>query len=242
MSDPPSDESFLMLRRNMTRATKRRGTERTMTAEIISAFTEEQTSRLTGLTVHRLRHWDKTKFFVPSLAADDRRNPYSRVYSFHDLLALQVLKALRIDMGCSLQHLREVGDRLAHLGDALWARTTLYVLNKKVVFHDHDADELREPVSGQIVLQIPLHVIRTGMEKSVRELSKRGPNEVGKVERKRNVRHNAPVIAGTRISVAAVKRLSEDGFSTQQILAEFPSLTESDVAAALKYVQGKHAA
>jgi MerR HTH family regulatory protein len=40
-----------------------------MTAEVISAFTEEQAARLTGVTVHRLRHWDRTRFFVPSLAA-----------------------------------------------------------------------------------------------------------------------------------------------------------------------------
>lgn len=211
-------------------------------AEVISAFTEEQTAHLTGLTVHRLRHWDRTKFFVPSLAADDRRMPYSRIYSFRDLLSLQVLKALRIDIGCSLQHLREVRDKLAHLGDALWSRTTLYVLNKKVVFHDEAEGELREAVSGQIVLQIPLQVVRTGMEKSVKELSKRAPDEIGRIDRKRNVNHNAAVIAGTRIPVSAIKRLTEDGFTTERILAEFPSLTEEDVTAALSYRKGKSAA
>ncbi len=213
-----------------------------MTAAIISAFTEEQAARLTGVTVHRLRHWDRTKFFVPSLAADGRRLPFSRIYSFHDLLSLQVLRALRDDAGCSLQHLREVREKLAHLGDDLWSRTKLYVLRKKVVFYVEEKDELREPVSGQVVLQIPLGIVLSDMEKSVKELSKRGPNELGRIDRRRNVSHNAAVIAGTRITVGSIKRLAEDGFSTEQILSEYPSLTEEDVAAALRYHNGKHAA
>jgi len=209
-------------------------------ADIISAFTEDQAASLTGLTVHRLRHWDRTGFFIPSLATEDRRVPYSRIYSFRDLLILQVLKGLRIDGHCSLQHLREVRDKLAHLGDDFWYRTTLYVLNRKVVFEDDG--ELIEPVSRQRVLQIPLRVIRTGMERSVKELSKRAPDDIGKIGRKRNINHNSAVVAGTRISVASIKRLAEDGYSTEKILAEFPSLTAADVIAALDYEKGNRAA
>ncbi|HZZ61262.1 MAG TPA: DUF433 domain-containing protein [Roseiarcus sp.] len=213
-----------------------------MTGEIISAFTEEQAESLTGVSVHRLRRWDRTSFFQPSLAGDNRRLPYSRIYSFRDLLSLQVLRSLRDDAGCSLQHLREVRDKLTHLGDDMWSRTKLYVFNKKVVFYDEQKEELREPVSGQLVLQIPLHAVLTGMKTSVGAMSKRQPEEFGRIERNRNVSHNAPVIAGTRITVGAVKRLSEDGYSTEKILAEFPSLTAADVAAALKYHNGKRAA
>jgi uncharacterized protein (DUF433 family) len=213
-----------------------------MTAEIISAFTEEQAARLTGVTVHRLRHWDRTEFFAPSLATDNRSQPYSRIYSFRDLLSLQILKTLRDEAKCSLQHLRDVRDRLAHLGNDLWSRVTLYVLKRKVVFFDDETGEMHEPVSGQRVLQIPLRVVRADMEKSVKELSQRDPSELGKIDQKRNVNHNSAVIAGTRIPVSSIKRLDEDGFSTAQILAEFPSLTAADVEAAIKYQTGKHAA
>lgn len=213
-----------------------------MTAEIISAFTEEQAQRLTGVTVHRLRHWDRTGFFVPSLGSAERRLPYSRVYSFRDLLSLQVLRSLRDDAGCSLQHLREVRDSLSHLGDDLWSRTKLYVLNRKVVFYDEKDAGLREPVSGQRVLHIALQEVRTGMERSVRNITKRQPSDHGRIDRRRNVSHNAPVIAGTRITVGAVKRLGEDGFSIDQIIAEYPSLTAADVEAALKYQADKKAA
>lgn len=216
--------------------------KKTSAVNVISAFTEDQAARLTGLTVHRLRHWDRTGFFIPSLAAQDRRVPFSRVYSFRDLVSLQILKALRIDLGCSLQHLRDVKEKLAHLGDDRWSHTTLHVLNKKVVFFDEERDEHREPVSGQIVLQIPLKVVRSDMRKAAKALGQRTDTEIGSIERHRNVNHNAAVIAGTRIPVAAIKRLAEDGYNVAQILEEYPSLTDKDVIAALRYDGKKSAA
>lgn len=56
------------------------------TKSVISAFTEEQVERLTGVTVRQLRTWDRTKFFAPSLAYEDRSRPFARLYSFRDLV------------------------------------------------------------------------------------------------------------------------------------------------------------
>ncbi len=204
-------------------------------AEVISAFTEDQTAHLTGLTVHRLRHWDRTGFFSPSILAGDSAAPYKRVYSFRDLLCLQILKALRIDLRCSLQHLREVKTKLSHLGEAVWTRTTLYVLNRKVVFHDEAEGEFREAVSGQIVFPIPLRVVRKSMRAAIDDLARRDDSELGKIAKRRNVSHNAAVFAGTRIPIAAVQRLAEDGFTNEEIIREYPSLTPADIRAALEH-------
>jgi DNA-binding transcriptional MerR regulator len=95
-------------------------------SNIVQAFSEEHVERLTGLTVHQLRHWDRTGFFVPSFAAEDRREVLSRVYSFKDLVALRVLAVLRNQFGVSLQHLRQVSHKLSHLADDKWTQTTLY--------------------------------------------------------------------------------------------------------------------
>lgn len=208
---------------------------------VVMAFTEEQAARLTGLSVQQLRHWARSAFFSPEFM-DESVSTFNRVYSFSDLISLQVLKVLRIDMGCSLQHLREVKAKLAHLGDELWSRTTLYVLNRRVVFRDDEFDELREPVSGQIVLELPLKVVKTKMRQAVDDMNRRNSDDIGHIERKRNVSHNAAVIAGTRIPVASVRRLAEDGFSVERILAEYPSLTAVDVKAALEFDPEKHAA
>ena len=196
---------------------------------VISAFTDQQTARLTGLSPAQLRSWDRTGFFRPSLAADNRRLSYSRIYTFSDLLSLQVLRSLRKDMGCSLQHLREVKSQLLALPDAGWSNTTLYVLNKKVVFYDLEADEYYEPVSKQNVLRIPLRVVRSDMRKAVSDLWTRDREEIGKVSKSRPVVHNQEVIAGTRITVQSVLDFWVADYSIEQILREFPTLTKGDI-------------
>ena len=45
---------------------------------IISAFSADQVVRLTRLTTGQLAYWDRTGFFQPHYAADERRSPYSR--------------------------------------------------------------------------------------------------------------------------------------------------------------------
>src|SRR5262245_51687317 len=100
---------------------------------VIQAFSEEHVERLTGLTVHQLRHWDRTGFFTPSFAEENRNAAFSRIYSFRDVASLRVLAILR-KQDVSLQHLRKVSTKLSHLGDERWIKTTLYVLKKRVVF------------------------------------------------------------------------------------------------------------
>jgi hypothetical protein len=48
---------------------------------ITSAFTADQVVRLTGLSMGQLAYWDKLGFFQPQYAAEDRKSPYSRIYS-----------------------------------------------------------------------------------------------------------------------------------------------------------------
>lgn len=200
-------------------------------SNVVSAFTDEQAARLTGLSVAQLRNWDRTGFFVPSMAAENRRVAYSRIYSFSDLLSLQVLKRLRKDMGVPLQHLRKVKKKLAELADARWSSTTLYVLNKRVVFHDEEDDEFYEPVTSQRVFKIPLQVVRSDMRSSVETYWKRSPGSAGQITKRKTIAHNASVIAETRVPVRAVRDFLEAGYGVEEILAEYPTLTKEDVEA-----------
>jgi DNA-binding transcriptional MerR regulator len=152
----------------------------TVAPKVISAFSEEHTERLTGVSKAQLRYWDRTGFFVPSLA-DDRRRPNSRVYSFRDLVCLKVLNALRNEVRVSLPHLRDVKEKLAHLGDDIWARTTLYVLNRRVIIENTETTARVEVVSGQSVLQIPLKMVQGDMEKAVRDLWTRDKAAIGTI-------------------------------------------------------------
>lgn len=209
---------------------------------VIAAFSEEQVQRLTGISKTQLRYWDRTKFFAPSYADDDRRQAYSRVYSFRDIVCLNVLNALRNDAKVSLPHLREVKEKLGHLGDDMWAKTTLYVLNKRVIFDNPETRAREEVVTGQSILQIPLEVVRGKMADAVKVLWTRDKTKVGTVEQLRTVVRNRPVIAGTRIPVQAIKNFAEAGYSVKKIIAEYPSLTPEDVEVALSYKDDKKAA
>jgi uncharacterized protein (DUF433 family) len=207
-----------------------------MDGVVLSAFTEEQTARLTGLTVTQLRYWDRTKFFVPSYADENRRVPYSRIYSFKDIAALRVIGVLRNQHNVSLQHLRDVAVELQRLSDDGWTKTTLFVLHKKIVFEEPNTGRLREIVGSQYVLpSVALGRVFADTERDVATLIRRPDDKVGQISRNRFISHNAPVVAGTRIPTAAIRRFREAGYSTDQIIAEYPDLTSKDVEAALEF-------
>lgn len=58
---------------------------------IVGAFSKEQVSRLTRLSRAPLRRWNNNGFIRPEYPVDDSpRKPFSRIYSFKDLLKLRV--------------------------------------------------------------------------------------------------------------------------------------------------------
>jgi DNA-binding transcriptional MerR regulator len=203
---------------------------------VIAAFTEEEVQRLTGISLRQLRYWKRTSFFTPSLTVELIEGEETRLYSFRDLVCLQVLDRLRNASGVSLQHLRDVKDRLSDLGDDVWAKTTLYVLKKRIVFHNPETGSKEEVLTGQGVLSIPLEIVRADMERSVRNLRTRSVDTVGRVQTRKGLAKSKPVVAGTGIQVASIKAYAEAGYSIRKILEEYPALTERDVEAALAHV------
>lgn len=198
-------------------------------AEIIGAFGEEDAARLTGLSLAQLRSWDRSGLLHASYSDTNPRTPYGRVYSFRDIVSLRVLASLRLDHGVSVQHLRQVSERLAHLGEKKWIATTLYVLGKRVVFEDPKTQDRQEVVSGQRVFNIPLKVAIRSTRDAIRDLNSRTDKVAGHVVNERYVMNNRPVFAGTRIPVSAVMAYLERAASTTDILREFPSLRQADI-------------
>lgn len=211
-------------------------------SDVIAAFSEASVERLTGLSSAQLRYWDRTGFFAPAYAGENRREPFSRIYSFRDVVGLRTLSVLRRQHNVSLQHLRQVAEKLSHLRDDLWSKTTLYVLNRRVIVHEPGSGRLQDAVSGEYVLGIPLKKIIADTKRDAERLRRRPESKIGRVERSRRVLHNTPVIAGTRIPTAAIKRYRDAGFSVERIIAEYPDLTPGDVEAALKYEESNAAA
>lgn len=202
-------------------------------ATVISAFSEDQVSRLTGISVHRLRYWDRTSFFCPSFAAENRRIAFSRVYSFTDIAALRVLNVLINQHNVPVSHLRKVSGKLGSMDNGAWHRTTLYVMNRKVIFDDPEDGHQREVVSGQYMIGIPLEKVMSDTRKDVRMLSTREPSQIGQVSKNRLISHNMAVIAGTRVPIKSIKEFAAAGYSAEQIVTEYPTLTIEDIKAVL---------
>jgi uncharacterized protein (DUF433 family) len=210
-------------------------------ASVVAAFSEEHVERITGLAKSRLRYWARTGFFKPSYVDDDLRLPFSRFYSFKDIVALRTLEMLRVQNNVPLQHLRKVAERLSHLKDDLWTKTTLFVVGRKVAFVNPATSTPQEVVSGQYLLGIPLKKVMEDTSADIVRLTARKKSQIGHLARSRGIGRNALMISGTRISVAAIKRLHEDGFGIKQIIDEYPDLTTDDIEAALKYKDPKAA-
>lgn len=202
---------------------------------VSAAFSEEHTSRLTGITKRQLQYWAREDFYRPSYASENRRAAFSRIYSFKDIVNLRVLNALRNQFGVSLQHLREVGEKLSHLVEDRWTGMRLWVVKKRVVWQEPGSDRPQEVMSGQYVVPVVLEEVIAETKNDVASLNKRDDSAIGKIERSRHINHNDPVIAGTRIRVQAIKRFAEAGYSAAQIIKEYPGLTEEDIRAALAY-------
>ncbi|GGC32502.1 hypothetical protein GCM10011371_19900 [Novosphingobium marinum] len=201
---------------------------------VIAAFSEDQASKLTSLSIGRLRYWAKTGFFAPSFIAN-APGPYGKFYSFKDIVALRTLEMLRVRNGVPLQHLRKVAERLSHLRDDLWTQTKLRVWDRKVVFDEPETGRAREVVSGQYVEEYELVEIIAETGDEIRAMKSRDRGDFGKVVVEKGVHRGAPIISGTRIPVISIQRLHEDGFSIEAIIDEYPRLTAKDVRAALKH-------
>lgn len=200
------------------------------------AFSVEQACRLTGLSRRQLEYWDRTGFFAPRYADDNRRRPYSRIYAFRDVVGLRAIAVLRNEHRVPLQDLRTVGNWLASRAEDSWANLTLYVAGRRVFFEDPSTGArvaARPP--GQTALPIHMERIFAEVRSASEKLRERRPEDIGTVSRNRFVTQNAPVLAGTRIPTSAVWNLHNNGYDAAAIIRGYPRLTEQDVCAALAH-------
>jgi uncharacterized protein (DUF433 family) len=200
-------------------------------SDVITAFTDEQVSRLTGISVRQLRYWDDTDFFCPEYAWEERGDPFSRIYSYLDLVSLKVVARLRKKV--PLQRLRIVKQRLSEFDPTVWRGLKLWVDGDEVAFFHPKTGEPEQVVSGQKIMAISLAETLDELDAGLKEFLKRDDACIGQVAQKRRVMHNRRVVAGTRVPVSAIRAFREAGFTVTEILDEYPTLTQDDVEAAL---------
>lgn len=208
-----------------------------MVASVLQAFAEDHVIRLTGLSRSQLRAWDRIGFFRPNYAYEDRHQPYSRIYSFQDVVGLRTIAVLRQKYRISLQQLRRVATELIDRGFGHWAEIKLYVVKGQVHFRRPGSDDVEGVWDGQLAM-VPVIEVIQDVEERVHDLRQRTPEQLGHIERHKFVVRNASVVAGTRIPTAAIRRFREAGYSVDDIIRQYPTLTKEDVEAALAHEEG----
>jgi len=201
------------------------------------AFSVDRIAMLAGLSVRQLRYWDKTKVYEPELANGSRRQAYSPIYSFRDVVGLRTLAQLRKQV--PLQELRRVGDWLKESYSYPWSSLRFGILGKKVVFGEPGTSEIiaTRPAGQRVMRMIELEPVAADVRTAIRHLNRRGPGEIGKVIRDRHVMGNAPVLAGTRIPTSIVWDFYTAGSPPETIRAMYPHLTMLDIDAAIAFEQ-----
>jgi uncharacterized protein (DUF433 family) len=194
------------------------------------AFTADRVSSLTGLSLRQLQYWDEQRFIAPALTARKGRGR-KRLYSFRDLVSLRVAGQLR-KLGISLQQIRKVHSHLKKLDYRQpLAELRFFVVGGRLYFQEANtirAGQRPEQVVASYV--VPVAGIAHDLAAQIAKLHERRP---GEIERRRGALGGQPVIKGTRVTVAAIKRLNRDGATRPEILEMYPDLKPVDIEAAL---------
>ena len=201
---------------------------------VIMAFTADQIAQLSGITVDRLRYWEKTEAFIAEHVRKILPGPFSRIYSFQDLVNLRVMADLRKNHGIDLQHLRGISHYIANYPDYPWSSLALRVYGTHLEFRDPATQRwmAADPL-GQYTMELEFESVSRQAEQDARDAMRRGMDQQGVIVRNRNVMSNQFVFAGTRIPVSTVLHLLNAGYERHDILRCYPTLSDQDILAAI---------
>jgi uncharacterized protein (DUF433 family) len=198
--------------------------------EITRAFTADRVRELTGLTKRQIQYWDEQDFIRPSLTSRQGRGR-RRLYSFRDVVALRTAAEIRSQV--SLQLIRKVDAYLRQLDyEHPLAEIAFEIVGDDLFFEEAGAvRHARRPQQTIFRITVPFAHLVTDLERRIAKLDER---PVGVLERRQRTLGGKLLIAGTRIPVAAIQRMHDDGASDAAILKQFPDLERRDVRAALR--------
>lgn len=193
------------------------------------AVTRAVAARIAGLTERQVDYWANTGLIAATV--DTRLSPGRRIrlYGFIDLLSLLIAAELK-DRNVSLQHIRAI---VAHLRSRGYtsppAQLAFATVGRNVYFMHEDGSWEGDLRPDQVVIHevLNLSLLRSRIAAGAR----RDEALSGKVERRRGAMGSKPVLAGTRVPVATVRRYLDAGRTIDQILESFPTLTAEDVEA-----------
>ena len=141
-------------------------------------FRGPQVCKLVGITYRQLDYWARTGLLRPSIT-DARGSGTQRVYSYHDLLELKVIKQL-LDAGISLRRARRALECLREGLGADLASANLVLVGSDSVLAHSDGEVVDLLKGGQGVLNIvPLSSVVEALDAAIFKISRSGASLKG---------------------------------------------------------------
>jgi uncharacterized protein (DUF433 family) len=188
-------------------------------------------AKLAGLSEGVVRRWFRTGLIVSEYEDDDG------LLSFRDVVGLRTLAILRRKHKVAPKDLSAVGAYLSRRHKTPWASVRFWVMGRRVYFHDNatGAPLAARPLKQAPLLPFELERVELEVRQAASKLSRRHPDEVGRIVQTRGVIGSAPRFDGTRIPVSVVHEALCAGATQREILRMYPALKPADIKAALKF-------
>lgn len=187
-------------------------------------------ARLASITTRKLRYWGQQGLVRPSVYDAPRSG--RDLYSYTDLVQVRAVAELR-RQGASLQKVRKAIDwlrvQMANSDD--WHTKTLRTDGRDVfVFLDEGDPYSAVSQPGQRVFDVSLGEMEAGLREVGRELG------IGdRVSIHPAVQGGAPVVRDTRLPTSFIASLLRDGYTPDEVVAQYPGLTVDDIQAAADF-------
>ena len=196
-----------------------------------SAYPLSRAAQLAGLSERQVRTWARDGFYTPHFE--------SGLYSFRDIVALRTLGILRNERGIPLQTLKKFGKWLRARHDEPWASLRFATAGKEVLFREGGKRLVSGDKPGQYadVVPFPIDEVELTVRTAATAAAARKPDQFGQVAKRRGLMGSRPCVAGTGVTINSIWEFHEAGFTTDQILDEYPVLTSVDVEAAIEAKQ-----
>jgi DNA-binding transcriptional MerR regulator len=201
-----------------------------------SMLSAKQAAKLAGISPQRLRYWEKTDLISPVIRRRISTRNEVRLYGFRELIEVCVAAALVNRPGISLQHLRQIIDRLRQSDYAAPLAELRFAVEGREVFFQHP-DGTWEGSRNR--LQLVAHEVLElePIRNHVRSQMGRSQEQLGQIERRRGSHGSKPTFSGTRVPVAAIESYIRAGSDDEQILQAFPNLDKADLSFARRRVR-----
>jgi uncharacterized protein (DUF433 family) len=213
--------------------------------ESLRIFSREQAAKFCGVSPRRLTIWARQGVVVPTVAFDDAVRPFVLLYDFTDLVCIRTLATLIERYRFTPRQLQHVQPWFREHVNRLPADILITLRDHHICILEPNAmpDSLDSENGSQQTQLLSLDILISELKKEIEQAQQRQPEDIGKIARHRDIQHNAPVIAGTRIPTSTIWNYHEDGYKNSEILDQFPHITLNDIAAAIEFeARRRHAA